>query len=76
MNAQEARALAKGISSEAAKTQYEDIKKKIRDRARNEHLCAYWYDNLKTSVRLKLEEEGFKITSDFTRNETTITISW
>ena len=76
MDAKEAREKSLSIKIGKQKIQYESIQKKIAKAVEDGYFLCYCYDPLLPAVEEQLQQEGFKIESNFDRNETTITISW
>jgi len=76
ISAQEARKRTSGLVSNKAKTQLKHIMDKIKEAIDKEQYVAYYYEHLMKSVEDKLSQLGYKIDSNYHRNELTVTISW
>ena len=76
MNAQEAKLKAHRVNVDTANSQYSIIQDKISKAVEKGEYRTFMYESIKKDVKEKLEFEGYEITDNFTRNETTITISW
>jgi hypothetical protein len=77
MNAKEARKKALEITGETEKKNYAEIKQKIALAVDRGELSCHYYKTIMPAVRIKLVEEGYKITSAFDQREgTTVTIDW
>ncbi len=77
MDAKEARRKSLEITGYAEKKQYTDIKADITLKVDSGKMSCYFYKSIMPSVKIKLEGEGYKISSyDDQREGTTVTISW
>jgi len=76
MNAQEAKLKAHRVNVDTTNSQYSDIQARISKAVKEGKYETFMYESIIKDVKEKLEFEGYEITDNFTRNETTITISW
>jgi len=77
MNAKEARERSLKITGNQEKKNYEEIKNRISQAADSGVLYCNYYKTIMPAVKIKLESEGYKITSVFDqRDGTTVTINW
>lgn len=76
MDATVARETAKQVNLSETNSQYSEVKAEIKEAAYKGEFKTYYYDSLKSGVKERLEEEGYKLQYSSYRNETTTTISW
>ena len=77
MNAKEAREKAMSIETGIIKIQYEEIMERIKEAVEKGSFSAYYFESIIPAVNIKLEEDGFTVTSSSDlRNEITYVISW
>lgn len=76
MDANEARRIAFEYNTNAAESQYSDIKTEIDKAAKSGKYFIWIMGYLDNDVHIKLEREGYSIKSQSHRNETETKISW
>ena len=76
MNANEAREIARKVNTNDFDSVWAEVKKLIKIKAEQGEYSLWVYKTLNEDVIQKLKEEGFTLTSQSVKNESSTNISW